>query len=59
MQAEQQIRFGSYQMAPQTGQLWRGIQEVRLTGKASAMLHLFSQDSSLALIPSLIAKGFL
>ena len=39
MQAEQQIRFGSYQLALQTGQLWRGKQEVRLTGKASALLR--------------------
>ncbi len=39
MQAEAQIRFGSYQLALQTGQLWRGKQEVRLTGKASALLR--------------------
>ena len=56
---EQPLRFGSYRLDPQIGQVWRRTQEVRLIEKASAMLHLLSQDSSLALIPSLIAKGFL
>ena len=39
MQAEPHLCFGSYRLDPQTGQLWRGKQEVRLTGKASALLR--------------------
>ena len=31
MQPEQLLRFGLYQLDPQTGQLWRGKQEVRPT----------------------------
>lgn len=38
MQAEQMLSFGPYQFDPHTRQLWRGKQEVRVTGKASALL---------------------
>src|SRR5712692_4699779 len=38
MQTDRLLTFGSYRLDPQTGQLWRGKQEVRLTGKASAVL---------------------
>jgi DNA-binding winged helix-turn-helix (wHTH) protein len=41
MQANQILSFGAYRLDPYTGQLWRGKQEVRLTGKAAAvLLHL-------------------
>src|SRR5262249_1038722 len=40
MQTNRLLPFGSYRLDPQTGQLWRGKQEVRLTGKASAVLRL-------------------
>src|SRR6266511_952929 len=39
MQTDQSLRFGLYRLDPQTGQLWRGKQEVRLTGKSSALLR--------------------
>src|SRR5712691_11752303 len=39
MQINRLLIFGSYRLDPQTGQLWRGKQEVRLTGKASALLR--------------------
>jgi DNA-binding response OmpR family regulator len=39
MQVDRLLTFGSYRLDPQTGQLWRGKQEVRLTGKASAVLR--------------------
>jgi DNA-binding winged helix-turn-helix (wHTH) protein len=39
MQAEQELRFGPYRFTPQTGQLWRGKHEVKLTPKALALLH--------------------
>ena len=39
MQAKQQLTFGSYRFDPQTGQLWRGKQEVRLTLKATTVLR--------------------
>ena len=39
MSAEQLLSFGPYRLDVQTGQLWRGKQEVRLTGKASALLR--------------------
>src|SRR6516164_4405592 len=39
MQAEQQLTFGFYGFDPQTGQLWRGKQEVRLTPKVTAVLR--------------------
>ncbi|HJY85044.1 MAG TPA: winged helix-turn-helix domain-containing protein, partial [Candidatus Binatia bacterium] len=38
MQTDRLLTFGSYRLDPHTGQLWRGKQEVRLTGKASAVL---------------------
>ena len=38
MQLEQGLRFGPYQLNPQTGQLWRGTQEVKVTPKAAALL---------------------
>jgi DNA-binding winged helix-turn-helix (wHTH) protein len=40
MQVDRLLTFGSYRLDPHTGQLWRGKQEVRLTGKASAVLRL-------------------
>lgn len=40
MQPEQELRFGPYRFAPHTGQLWRDKQEVRLTPKATAVLHV-------------------
>jgi DNA-binding winged helix-turn-helix (wHTH) protein len=39
MQAAQQLTFGPYRFDCQTKQLWRSKQEVRLTKKASALLH--------------------
>jgi DNA-binding winged helix-turn-helix (wHTH) protein len=39
MQPEQLFIFGSYRFAPHTGQVWRGKQDVRLTGKAVAVLR--------------------
>lgn len=39
MQADRLLACGSYRWDPQTGQLWRGKQEVSLTGKASAVLR--------------------
>src|SRR5882672_4065384 len=39
MQVDQLLKFGPYRLDPQTGQLWRGKQEIRLTGKASAVLR--------------------
>src|SRR5262245_35373769 len=39
MQADRLLIFGSYRLDPHTGQLWRGKQEVRVTGKASAVLR--------------------
>src|SRR5712691_304529 len=38
MQTDQSLRFGLYRLDPQTGQVRRRKQEVRLTGKASALL---------------------
>src|SRR5215475_2197919 len=39
MQADRLLIFGSCRLDPRTGQLWRGKQEVRVTGKASAVLR--------------------
>jgi len=39
MQAERLLTFGPYRFDPHTGQLWRGKQKVRLTGKAVAVLR--------------------
>lgn len=39
MQTDRLLTFSSYRLNPHTGQLWRGKQEVRLTGKASAVLR--------------------
>src|SRR5262249_39954157 len=39
MQPDRLLTFGPYRLDPRTGQLWRGKQEVRLTGKASAVLR--------------------
>src|SRR5262249_32234483 len=45
MQTDRLLTFGSYRLDPQTGQLWRGKQEVRLTGKASTVLrYLVARD---------------
>ena len=38
MQPEQLLRFGRYWLDPQTGQLWRGKREVKVTPKAAAVL---------------------
>ena len=38
MQPERLLRFGPYRLAPQTGQLWQGKQEVKVTPKAAAVL---------------------
>jgi DNA-binding winged helix-turn-helix (wHTH) protein/tetratricopeptide (TPR) repeat protein len=40
MPGEQQLSFGPYRLDPAAGQLWRGTQEVKLTPKALAVLHL-------------------
>ena len=40
MQAEQLLRFGPYRFDPESGQLWRGTQEVKLTPKALALLRV-------------------
>ena len=45
MQTEQTLTFGSYRFEPHTRQLWRGTQEVRLTGKATAVLRLLLERS--------------
>ena len=39
MQPEPPLCFGPYRFAPHTGQVWRSKQEVRLTGKAAAVLR--------------------
>jgi DNA-binding winged helix-turn-helix (wHTH) protein/predicted ATPase len=39
MQTNQLFIFGPYRLAPHTGQVWRGKQEVKLTGKAAAVLR--------------------
>src|SRR5712691_3747221 len=39
MQTDRLLTFGLYRLDPPTGQLWRGKQEVRLTGKAVAVLR--------------------
>jgi DNA-binding winged helix-turn-helix (wHTH) protein len=44
MQSHQLLIFGPYRFALHTGQLWRGKQEVKLTGKAAAVLrHLIDR----------------
>src|SRR5262245_54654922 len=43
MQAEQQLTFGSYRFDLQTGQLWRGKQEVKVTPKAAAVLRCLTE----------------
>ena len=40
-QAESVAYFGSFQLDLARMQLWRGTQEVRLTGKAFAVLRYF------------------
>ena len=45
MQADQLVTFGPYRFAPQTGQLWKGKQEVRLTPKAAAVLRYVVERS--------------
>jgi DNA-binding winged helix-turn-helix (wHTH) protein len=39
MQTAQQLTFGSYRFDLQTGQLWRGKQEVKLMPKAAVLLQ--------------------
>ncbi len=39
MQTDRLLTFGPYRFAPHTGQLWRGTQAVKLTGKALAVLR--------------------
>jgi DNA-binding winged helix-turn-helix (wHTH) protein len=39
MPAQQSLTFGPYRFESRTGQLWRDKQEVRLTGKAVAVLR--------------------
>ena len=39
MPTDRLLSFGPYRLDVQTGQLWRGKQEVKLTGKAAAMLR--------------------
>src|SRR5215510_9081596 len=56
MQADQPLTFGPYRWDPHTGQLWRGKQEVRLTGKAAAVLrHLVAQDGQVVTKDELFA----
>jgi TolB-like protein/DNA-binding winged helix-turn-helix (wHTH) protein/Tfp pilus assembly protein PilF len=38
-QPEPRVSFGPYRLDMENFQLWRGVQEVRLTGKALAVLH--------------------
>src|SRR5215813_3536745 len=40
-QANQELSFGPYRLDSERVQLWRGVQEVRLTGKAFAVLRYF------------------
>src|SRR5262245_59293156 len=48
MQAEQILSFGSYRLDLAGARLWRGKQEVRLTGKAFAVLrHLVTHAGEL------------
>src|SRR5262245_18244760 len=39
MQTARLLSFGPYRFDPHTGQLWRGKQEMKLTGKAAAVLR--------------------
>src|SRR5262245_12084175 len=56
MQADQLLTFGPYRWDPHTGQLWRGKQEVRLTGKAAAVLrYLVAQDGQVVTKDELFA----
>src|SRR3712207_2970008 len=45
MQSEQELCFGPYRFEPQTGQLWKDKQEVRLTPKAAAVLRYVVEHS--------------
>lgn len=45
MQTEQLLSFGLHRFAPTRGQLWRGKQEVRLTGKATAVLRYLVEQA--------------
>jgi DNA-binding winged helix-turn-helix (wHTH) protein len=39
--ADPGVSFGPYRVDPEQAQLWRGVQEVRLTGKAFGVLRYF------------------
>ena len=39
------VSFGPYRLDVENIQLWRGAQEVKLTGKAFAVLHYFVEHS--------------
>lgn len=39
MPTDRLLSFGPYRFDLYTGQLWRGAQEVKLTGKAAAVLR--------------------
>src|SRR5713101_4060411 len=48
MQADQMLSFGPYRLDLASARLWRGKQEVRLTGKAFAVLgHLATHAGEL------------
>ncbi len=56
IQADRLLTFGPYRWDPHTGQLWRGKQEVRLTGKASAVLrYLVARDGQVVTKDELFA----
>jgi DNA-binding winged helix-turn-helix (wHTH) protein len=56
MQTDRLLTFGSYRLDPHTGQLWRGKQEVRLTGKAAAVLrYLVARDGQVVTKEELFA----
>jgi DNA-binding winged helix-turn-helix (wHTH) protein/predicted ATPase len=43
MAADRQFRFGLFRLDARTGQLWRGSNEVKLTPRAAAVLHLLAE----------------
>ena len=45
MQSKHTLQFGPYRFEPQTGQLWKDKQEVRLTPKAAAVLRYVVEHS--------------
>ena len=54
-QDESIVSFGPYRLDVENCQLWRGVQEVRVTGKAFAMLRYFVEHPDK--IPRMGKKG--